>query len=301
MDNSLKADYAQINSNIGIYEEFANYNFQESLRRYKKAEDVMQDISGYPAVKFGILGQTAQMYIHSGDVPNAEQYLLKAEKIISEYSNADLDKGLYWYIKAKLFLIKGQKADALMAIDKNLEVDAHLDQNSTFTAPTYRFKAEVLNSLARYYEAYLIIKKVFDQQIGDKVPDHEFQARILTTLASVEANLSKLDDGLKHIEQACAIFQNGNAQFNINYSAAVEIKGSILAKKGQYKAALESYLESEKAYRNRYRENFGTTQDIRDLLRQAAEVAGKAQDKENEDRLKNLLVKYFGQSGPVNN
>jgi tetratricopeptide (TPR) repeat protein len=301
MDNELKTAYSQMNLNIGVYEEFAHSDFQESLRRLKKADEVMKNIPGYSSVKFDILGQTAQMYVWSGDLTNAEQYLFKAEKLMNDYPKDDLDKGFYWFITAKFSLIKGKNSDALEAINQTLELYAYLGQDSAFIAPAYALKADVLNGLAKYGEAYGIIKKVFDQQIGDKTPDHELQARLLTTLAGVEANLGKFEDGLKHIEQACAVFQNGNTEINTDYAAALAVKGHVLAGKNEYKEALASYLEAEKVYKNRYRENFGTTQDIHDLLQQAEEVAGKAQDKENADRLQMLIKKYFKNTSPVTN
>jgi hypothetical protein len=301
MDDELKAAYAGLKLNIGIYEQFANSNFKESVDLFKKAEDIMQNIPGYPAIKFGILCQTAQIYAWNCDLVNAEQYLIKVEKLMHDYPHEDFDKGFWWFIKAKIFLITNQKDKALVAIDKCSEhsINANADQDSAFTAPDYTLKAEILDSLGDHVSAYGIIKRVFDEQIGDKAPNHELQARILTTLASIEANLDKLDDALKHIEQACQIFQNGNTEISTDYAASLSVKGYTLAKKNQYKAALKNYLVAEKIYRNRYLENFGTTNHIYDLLLQAAAVAGKANDKVNEDRLTAELVKYYGQPNSI--
>jgi DNA-binding CsgD family transcriptional regulator len=299
MDNDMKADYSSINLDIAIYEEFAYSNFDEAIQRYKKAEDIMQNIPGYPELKFIIQSQTAQMHVWGGDLFNTEQYLLRAEQIIDQYPDADLDKGLYWFIKAKFFLMKGDNPKALAAINKNLEVDAYLDQNDSFTASTYMLKAEILNVFAEYDQAYSIIKKIFDQEIGDKIPDHELQARLLIPLASIEANLGKLDIALFHIEQACKIFQTDNAEVNTDYASALVAKGDVLAKKQQFKAALESYLEAEKVYHNRYQENFGKTQDILYLLSQAAKTTYAAKDKNNMERLQQLLIKHFGNNNPT--
>jgi hypothetical protein len=301
MANDAKADYANMNLSIAAYEEFAHCNFSEAIQRFKKAADIMQNIPGYPELKFGIQSQTAQIYVWDGDLVKADEHLSKTQKIIDEYPEADLDKGTYWFIKAKFFLMKGDNPKALAAINKNIQADtdSNLDQNSSFTAPTYMLKAEILNVLGEYDQAYSIIKKIFDQEIGDKTPDHELHARLLIPLASVEANLGKLDMALLHIDQACRVFQTDNTEVNTDYASALVAKGDILAKQQKFKAALESYFQAEKVYHNRYQENFGKTQDILYLLSQAAKTTYAAKDKNNMERLQQLLIKHFGNNNPT--
>jgi DNA-binding CsgD family transcriptional regulator len=283
IDQKFKVYYASYNLDMAIFEDFAKSNFTDALIYLNKASSIIEDVQDESELKFGILLQTAQTYIWSGDVERSEFNIEKAKKIIDQYPQSELDFGLYWFIVAKTELLKGSYAQALEAIEKNIQVDSQLSQD-TFTAPTYMLQAEILNTMGNYNQALPIIERIYNQELLGKNANHEFHARLLTTLASSQASLGKLEAALKHINQACEIFENEMQKYanhnanNSDHAAALVVKGDVLFKKNDFKEAVNSYNKAEDIYLNRYGENFGKTQDITYLLAQRAKADIKAQN-----------------------
>jgi tetratricopeptide (TPR) repeat protein len=303
MNEKQKSHYANYYLNIGIYEDFAKADFTESLRYFDKADEVMKGVAGSQSIKFYILAQKAQTYIWGGDIKQAEDNLSKAQAILTQYKDLDFDLGIYWFLKAKIALFKADYKEALLCIQSAIKVEMHLEPDSA-TVPNYILQSEILNAMGKYSEAYKIIKKSHYQEIGDKIPDHEFQARLLIPMANAEANVGMLDMAIKHIDQACNIFEAEVAKYNLpmivntDYASALVIKGDILAKQNKLDESIKTYNVAESIYLNRYINNFGTTDDIAYLFAQASKVACQLKSDFWIEHFKDRLIGYFGESNP---
>jgi hypothetical protein len=109
-------------------------------------------------------------------------------------------------------------------------------------------------------------------------------------------------DAQVHIEKAYKFYgvqvSENPKSATSDHATVFVIKGDILAKKQQFKEALQYYLDAEKIYLNRYGEHFGTTVDIAYLLSQGSKAAYQAKDKDNFQKFYDSLVKYFGENHP---
>ncbi len=278
MPEEQKISYSWYMVDIGIYEDFCQSNYVKALACYDKAKEVVKDIHNQPELKSTILFQIAQTQAFGGDIINAEKNMLEVDNLVKQYKEADFDMGLYWFIQAKIALAKGNYQDALLAIEGNIKAESHLPQD-TFTAPTYILQSEILNYLGEYKKSYEIIKRIYQQEVGDKKADHEIHGRILTQLSRAELGLGLVDAALQHVKAACSIFQKEIEKYqiqsviNTDLAAALVAHGDVLLQKNNRKKALEIYNVAEAIYHRRYGSNYSRMDDISYLLAQGTKAA----------------------------
>ena len=276
--NEQKANYAWYLLYIGIYESFAKANHIDALSYYNKAKAIINGGVNNPELESAVFLQTAQTQIYGADIVNANHNIQEAERVMKVHPHDEYDMGLYWYIKAKIFLSEGQYNKALTAIDNNIKAESHLPQD-TFTAPTYILQSEILNYMQEYKESYKIIKRIKKQETSLHKDGHEIQARILTQLSRAELGLGLVDLALISATEACNIYQKmtksqkQSAVMNTDFAAALVAKGDALYSKGEFDQALAFYNAGEIIYFRRYSENYYRMDDISYLLSQGAKVA----------------------------
>lgn len=288
---------SKYNLRIGVYEVFSKANFHEAFKRYEKAQTIIQEVKDYPELKFDILAETAQTAIWGGDVKNAEEKMIEAEKLIVQYPQAALDKVFYWFIKSKIELVKGNSIEALQAINHSIKLGENIPLGQ-YIGTVLSLKAEILNSIQKYDEAYQISKTLYDREIGNKKPNHEFHARILTPLAEAENNIGQTKIALRHIEDAREVFSgirgvDSNFITNTDYASALVVKGDILLKLNKSKEAVDAYLKAVGIFANRYGLNFGKTPNISYLLLQGIKACEQAKDSKNLEYFQSIFKKYF--------
>ncbi|KAJ6634341.1 Carboxypeptidase 1, partial [Pseudolycoriella hygida] len=279
----------------------AHMKIIQALACYNKAKEAVKDVSGQPELKSTILFQIAQTQAFGGDIINAEKNMFEVENLINQYKNADFDMGLYWFIKAKIALAKGNYQASLLAIEGNIKAESHLPQD-TFTAPTYILQSEVLNYLGEYHKSYEIIKRIYKQEVRDKKVDHELHGRILTQLARAELGIDRVELALEHAILACSVLQTEAAKYkiesitNIDLAAAFVAQGDVLFQKNNLDKALEIYNKAETIYHRRYGSNYGQMDDISYLLAQGSKAACLNKNEFWKKHFQSQLFTHFGQS-----
>lgn len=291
-------NYAWINVDLGMYEDFAKSNFNTAFKYFDNAYELIKDINNVAELKFTILSQMAQTYAFGGDAIKSNQIIKEINNLIKKYRAADIDMGLYWFIKAKISMLEGHYNKALVAINNNIKAEAHLPQD-TFTAPTYIQKSEILNYMGKFKESYKIISRIYKQEVNNQKPSHEIHARILTQLARAEQGIKELKKAKLHSEMACKVFENDahletSQELNTDYAAALVARADILSELNQSKQSLNFYNKAETIYFNRYGKNFGKTDDIAYLLSQGLETACRNKDNFWIKHFKKLLISNFG-------
>lgn len=303
MHNKQKINYGWYLVDIGIYEDFAKSNYTRATSYFNRAKEAIRGIENEPELETTILFQTAQTQVFGGDVSGAEENIEKVNYIIKQHPEADFDMGLYWFIKARIFLAQGKYNEALIAVDNNIKAEAHLPQD-TFTAPTYVLKSEILNFIGDYQKSYQIIKKLKEQEISGGPAEHELHARILTQLSRAELGLGLVDEAFTHIITACNIFQKEISKYaitaimNTDYAAALITQGDILYTKQEYTQALEAYNKGEIIYLRRYGNNYRYMDDIVYLLSQGLKVSCINKNKFWRKHFYNQLLELFDDKHP---
>jgi ATP/maltotriose-dependent transcriptional regulator MalT len=164
----------------------------------------------------------------------------EVDRFIEVYPGADFEMGLYWFVKAKIFLSEGEYEKALIAIDNNIKAESHLPQD-TFTAPTYILQSEILNYMGEYKQSYKIIKRIQKQEASLHNEGHEMHARILIQLSMAELGLGLVDSALTSATTACNIYQkiaqeqNQAVTIDSYFAAALVAKGDALYRKNLIK------------------------------------------------------------------
>lgn len=303
MKNENIVNYSWYLVDCGIFEEFVKADYISALDFYDKAAAVIGNINDEPELKATIFWQRAQTYIYRGDISSAEKNILASEEIINNFPKADLDIGLYWFIKARILLAKGKYIEALKLVDINIKQDAHLPRD-TFTAPTFILKSEILNYMARYRESNDVISAIYSQEIGDKVPESELHGRILVQLSRAKLGLGNIDEAFKYAKIACSLFEKDIHKYNIKtvlnteYAAALVAKANALVAKKDYVSALESYNEAEIIYFRKYGENYFNMDDILYLLTQGMKTACLDQNTFWKDHFYLGLMRFSEDSNP---
>lgn len=288
--------YAKYNLDIGIYEDFSKANFKEALNRFEKANKIMQTIDGYPELKFDILVETAQLAIWGGDVKKSQRYIEAIDQVIQSNPSVKLDMFFYWFVQAKIDLVKGNYNQALISIQSSIDAGRGLP-SGIYSNTVLSLKAEILNALQNFEEAYQISKSIYEQEIDAKEPEHEFHARIMIPLAEAESNINKTKEALKHINQACDILHQMQHDKDLiadsDYASALVVKGDILFKLNKSKEAVNVYLKAVEIFANRYGLNFGKTPNISYLLLQGMKAAEQVKDFKNLEYFQTMFKKYF--------
>ncbi len=298
MDNAAKVNYAWYLVDMGMYEDFVKSSFVSALTYFNRAKEVVKDIRNQPELKSTILFQIAQTQVFGGDVEGAEQNMREVDDLIYKYPAADFDMGLYWFIKARSALAKGNYAEALIFVDNNVSAESHLAQD-TFTAPTYILKSEILNFMEEYKKSYEIIKRIQRQEISNNHAEHEIHARILTQLSRAELGLGLIEDALNNANIACNIFQQEIEKYkidtvlNTDFAIALVIKGNALAENRKFDEALLTYNEAEAIYFRRYDNNYKKMDDINYLLSQGAKFACISKNAFWKKHFYNQLINIF--------
>lgn len=303
MDNAAKINYSWYLVDMGMYEDFVKSSFMTALTYYNRAKEVVQDIKDQPELKSTTLLQIAQTQVFGGGIEEAEQSLVEVDKLIQNYPKADFDMGLYWFIRARIALARGNYAEALIFVDNNISAESHLAQD-TFTAPTYILKSEILNFMGEYNQSYDIIKRIQKQEISNNHTEHEIHARILTQLSRAELGLELKEDALNNANIACSIFQKEIEKYKIDsvlnteFATALVIKANALAKNGKSDEALLTYNEAEAIYFRRYNANYNKMDDINYLLSQGAKVACISKNAFWKKHFYNQLINNFDKNHP---
>ncbi len=303
MNDQQRINYSWYLTDIGIYEHFAKSSFTNSLLYLDKAKNMIQGITIKPELEFTILMQLAQTKIYMGDVLGAEKNIIEVDSVIQKNLNADVDMGLYWFIKTRILMAKGRYKEAISAVDNNIKAEAHLPRD-TFTAPTYILKSEILNYMENFKDSYEIITMIQRQEISNKEFDHEIHGRIFTQLSRSEIGLGLLNEALEHAITACNIFQKEFIKYNIKsvmnpeFAAALVAKGDSLFKKNQLDEALEAYNEGETIYFRIYGDNYRYMDDISYLLSQGSKAACSSKNHFWKKHFYDQMIAYFGTEHP---
>ncbi|WP_375326459.1 tetratricopeptide repeat protein [Candidatus Tisiphia endosymbiont of Nemotelus uliginosus] len=180
MSNNEKAIYARYLGAIGWY----YMNMCErvvSLEYYTRDRDILNNITGYEAFKYHVFSGLANINTILGDFQKAEENIQIMEKMYSSQLVASVNRMFLYALKAPLFYLQGKYVEALEQVDQAIKIliDNGTDSKDSLFINRYLLRAEILNAIGRYQEAYKQVKHVYKMyQVTEQKVTHKILADI---------------------------------------------------------------------------------------------------------------------------
>lgn len=274
MNNDTKAAYSWYLALMGMYEDSIYFN---------KAKAVLQEVKDYPRMETGVYDIIALTEIARGNITAAEEIVPLIEKINTEnLGKVNVNRVLY--VKSRICLARGNYTEALSFVNKVITSEQELMQH-TSGGIYYVLKAEILNNLQNFQDAYQIMTELYKKE-RDRNTNEYLIARILTQLARSELSLNKIEEARDHASLVEKILltkpENTNTpqdSKDTELASILVVKGDISAITNNFKEAIEYYETAEKIYRNAYKTNFGNLDNVSYLLLQGVKSSVKLNDK----------------------
>jgi len=274
MNNDTKAAYSWYLALMGMYEDSIYFN---------KAKVVLQEVKDYPRMETGVYDIIALTEISRGNIAEAEEIIPIIEKINAQ-NLGEVNANRLLYVKARIFLAQGNYKEALNFINKVITAEQDLMQHSS-GGIYYVLKAEILNYLQNFQEAYQIMTELYKKE-HDRSTNEYLLARILTQLARSELGLNKTEEAMSHasLVEKILLTKPENAtppqdSKDTELASILAVIGDISAATNNFKEAIEYYETAEKIYRNAYKTNFGHLDNVSYLLLQGVKSSVKLNDK----------------------
>lgn len=273
-----KVVYADLVTKIGTYHDFAKSDTKTALSYMSRALPLLKEIKNNPGIVFYVNSQVAQTNLLGARISEGHKALTALEEIYKLHPEVD-DWGIFWNVKAKFAIAQGKYDEALVAINKAIETSAHLPRD-TFTAPHFIAKAQILNYLGRYKEAYQEAAAIYNQEMAAIREPHEIHARILVHLARASCHLKKEDKALDDIDKSISIYlahykivpEAIKNSIDTKFADALVVKGEVLNRLKRPLEAMEYFELANSIYNNRYQDNKKYMSDVSYLYKQAMQT-----------------------------
>ncbi|WP_375327173.1 tetratricopeptide repeat protein [Candidatus Tisiphia endosymbiont of Nemotelus uliginosus] len=309
MNNDEKSRYAAYLELIGAYYRNATNNHL-AVQYITKAKKVFEDVRGYENYKNSTVLWLATTNILLGRIQEAEKNIQDIEQMCNKSVNDKSDIGFIFSAKAKLFFIQGKYITSLELINKAIEscIKNGLQSDDLFFINPYLFKAEVLNYLKKYQEAFAQTEQLYRMCKPSQKETQEVFGRIFTQMSRAKLGLGNAQEALEYAEKAKTIFINDPSRPNNSREIAVSpdiylakacvAEADALAALGQNEKAAKSYLDAENFYWNNYRENIGNVDEVSSMYLSAAKASCHLHEKAWYIKFHDQHIKKFGADHP---
>ena len=170
----------------------------------------------------------------------------------------------------------------------------------------YLLRAEILNALEKYQEAYAQEERFFNMHKSSNKKNSDIFGRIYTQLARSELGLGHKDKAESYIQEAIDLFISdknrsttsaevlGDPDLAISYM----VQGDVLSAKGMLEEAIKSYRNAQKNYFYLYQDNMKNIPQVSYLYLQGAKASCKAKDLYHYKSFARPQIKEFGTEHP---
>ncbi|WP_341757409.1 tetratricopeptide repeat protein [Candidatus Tisiphia endosymbiont of Ditula angustiorana] len=219
MSESQKFYYARYLGLVGMI----SINLDTAISYLTKSINILdklEDDASNHSLKFNLISHISALHMFLGNITLAEKFLKKIEELAKQGIIQEADLFIIYLLKSALFNIQGKYNEALECIDKMIKIfnDPHI--NDPYFTGAYMLRAQILNSLDRYQEAYIQAQQVYNIHKHIKNENNEIFANVYIKMARSELGLGKVDKASEYINKAIPILladENRNPEV-INYS-----------------------------------------------------------------------------------
>jgi tetratricopeptide (TPR) repeat protein len=164
MSDENKYFYSRILSNIGGYYKHRFADWNKALVFYLKANQALEGVKGYDAIKCNVFYNLANVYISLGRMEDAEQEINKMQKMFDTEIVGKEEIGMLHLIRAKYYYYQGNDNKALEESDKDIEetLKTGIKPDDLFFTVSYMLRTGILNTLGKYKEAYTQAEQLYN-------------------------------------------------------------------------------------------------------------------------------------------
>ncbi|EER22584.1 MULTISPECIES: hypothetical protein [spotted fever group] len=310
MNNEEKATYAMYLSNIGIFNKCGLCNYHKAIEYFTRAQEILHNIKGYDNKKLSVLCCITVTQITLGQLQKAKETIEIIKKMFDDGLVDKNDIGRLNALIARLLYNDGRYNEALIAENTAIEtyIKSGLNSNDLVFTDPYLLKAEILNSLNQYQDAYVQTEQIYNMHKRVKKEDHSVFGRIFTQMSRAQLGLGNAKEALDYARKARTIFINDPSRPNNSRDIAVSpdiylakacvAEADALAALGQNEKAAKSYLDAENFYWNNYRENMGNVDEVSSMYLSAAKASCHLHEKAWYIKFHDQHIKQFGVDHP---
>lgn len=308
MSNDEKLIYARYLGMVSAYLKLRYADWNQALTYSLKANEILQQVTGFDAIKCNMNYNIANILISLGQITQAESIIYKTEQneVYRELGQ------VVRIMKSKLYLYKGDYKNALLECEKeisNIKKTGDYERDTLYMTDNYLIRAEILNKLGRYEEAYNQAQELYEVHQG-KTPDtSEVMARIFMQMALAQYGLGDIKKAIANIDKSISILYADERRNHTDVSLILDpdlanaylIKADILFKKDDVKGSIWFYEESYKIFDNLYKNNKSKVIQMSYLYKQGAQAACKVHNEKIYNFFFKLQIKDFGFDHPNTN
>lgn len=244
----------------GVYEDFYNSDYKSAIKNFRLG--LYYTNNDEISLIFSLLSQIVQSQIYAGDLDSSEKGLKEIElKILpkAKEQSIKLDLGLYYFLKAKIALEKGEYDNALLEIKNVRDYESELDDDE-FTIPTTILEAEIYTRKGDVKTSLMITKELTKKISKQHIVDHEQKSRSYTWFALANILSEKFEEAAKAISMSeSSLIKMGKRNIHglersidDDIADLIQVKGDYEYAKDNYVIALKYYLQANKIYENRF-------------------------------------------------
>lgn len=304
MNNDEKHAYAYYLGLTGSYYKRKYNNNNKYNEYYLKAKECLSHVKGYESSKCNIYYNLAMSYISLGFLQEAEENIAIIEKMLNE-ENVNKSNIIFLHrVKSGLFSIEGKTLETLQEIENTIKtfVNNGIDINDLLLTSTYLLKAETLNFIGKYDQAYAQVQQLYNMHKPVKSEDHEIFGRIYTQMAKSELGQGEVKKASDHIDKAIEIFladelrnpKDVDYPEDTDLAASYVVRGDIFFTQNDLENAIESYRLAHSIYLHLYKTRCKNVAHVSYLYTQGAKAACKKGDLESYQSFGEPQLNEFG-------
>ncbi|MCC8398946.1 MAG: tetratricopeptide repeat protein [Rickettsia endosymbiont of Labidopullus appendiculatus] len=307
MNNDEKYTYADYLYLIGGYH-VSYFNYKTAMEYFIKAKEIFEYVKGYEHLKWSLFFNLAICNITLGQIQEAEENIQIIEKMFDEGFTDKSDIACIYAAKAWSLFVQGKYIESLEQNTKTIEayIKNGINPDDPFLMTAYIFKAELLNYLKEYQQAYTQLKQLYNLYKSSQKESPEILGRIYTEMARSELGWDSLDQASNHINQAISIFladerrnpKGADYLEDSNLALSYVVQGDILFAQDSIKEAIKSYNKAYTIYYYLYRDNRKNVAQMSYLYSQGAKASCKAKNLHSYKFFGKPQVKEFGINHP---
>lgn len=298
-EKSLYSGYLAMLSSY--YRELQDYD--KSIKYCDRAKEIMDTVSGYHDVRSDLIYMISRYQICTGKTIEAARNIGILKTMIKNQLIHKHDLHFVELLEAYLLSEQGEFPAALKKASRSLQgfIELGVERNNLAISSIYLLKAELLNRLYKYSEAFETVDFLYETHKSFKTENHEIFGNILAQKALSHLGLQDYATASENIEKSISILLENKKithSSDKNLAKAYSIRGKIYFATDKYSEALKDYKDAISIYKNLYEDRIGQACEAIYIISEAAKSAYYCEDFVSYEYFYDYLKSLVGSKNP---